>query len=121
MGKLLGTVTDDDVKGLVEECRKVAAGLRSMPAKHAHAAIDGAFQEALNTIKLIEGRIAEAGCIPGDITGVFMVYGAVVAILEDLPAEDDRRQLVNAGRELGKFIAAKFGEKIRNHLTQETN
>jgi len=109
-------VTEDEVKATVAECAKVCAALRALPEKAQLAAVTQVFGEAMTTIKAVEDRIAEAGCVPGDVAGVFMLWGAVAAIVEDLPAVDDRRQLVAAGRELGKFIAAKFGEKIRGEL-----
>lgn len=112
-------ITEDDAKKLVEDCRKLSPGLAAMPEKHATAMIGMALTETNTTIKDIEHRIDEAGLIPPDIVAVFLHYGAVVAIVEDLPATDERRLLVAAGREIGKLIAAKFGQKIKATLTKK--
>lgn len=117
MGKQL--VTEDDVKAVVAECAKVCAILRKLPEPGQRKLIDHVFDEAMTTTRDVEKRIEEAGVIPGDVAAVFMFWGAVAAIVEDLPATDDRRELVAAGRELGKFIAAKFGEKIRSELRKQ--
>lgn len=87
-----------------------------MPAQHSEKMVSTAVKETTVTIKAFEDRIAEAGCLPGDLVTILLHYGAVAAVIEDLPPEDPRRELIGAGREIGKAIAAKFGEKIREQL-----
>lgn len=117
MGKPL--VAEEEVKAVMDECAKVCAVVRALPPKARQFMIDHVFSETMTTIRAVEDRIEEAGVIPGDVAGVFMLWGAVAAIIEDLPATDDRRELVNAGREIGKFVASKFGEKIRGALQSQ--
>lgn len=108
--------TAADVEQLVAKVRETVRAFRQMPEKLVQHATGQVVTETTTTVKSIEDRIEEAGCIPGDVATVLMHYGAVVAIIEDLPVADDRRELVTAGREIGKAVAEKLGEKIRTVL-----
>lgn len=108
--------TDESAAALVKEVREIAPGVGRMPEKQAQALVGKAVHETTVTAKAIEDRIHEAGCLPGDVAGVLLHYGAFSALIEDLPATDDRRQLVAAGRKIGEAVAASFGQKIREEL-----
>lgn len=108
--------TAESAEALVKTVGEIAPGVGRMPAKHAMQLVSAAVRETTMTAKAIEDRIREAGCVPGDISGVLLHYGALSALIEDLPLTDDRRQLVTAGREIGKAVAASFGQKIREEL-----
>ncbi len=110
----------EDVEKAMEDVKKVCRGIRGMQPKMVEALVSKVVTETLTTNKAIEDRIEEAGLIPGDVATVFMHYGAIVAIVEDLPITDDRRELVAAGRELGKMLAAKYGEMVRDKLEKKS-
>jgi hypothetical protein len=111
--------TAESAEALVKVVGEIAPGVGRMPAKHAMQLVSAAVRETTMTAKAIEDRIREAGCLPADISGVLLHYGALAALIEDLPATDDRRQLVAAGRKIGEAVAASFGQKIREELDQE--
>lgn len=75
--------------------------------------------ETTRTNKGIEDRFTEVGAVPPEITIILMHYGALTAIVRDLPDDNWRRQLVEAGEVIGKFIAKKFGEKIAQQLREK--
>lgn len=72
--------------------------------------------EATNADKGVDKRIEEAGTIPGDILVIIMHWGALAAVMEDLPADNPRNKLFMAGRAIGRHIAKKYGEKIKKTL-----
>lgn len=113
--------TPEDAQELVEEVRKMVPGIAAMPIKHATELVSTAFRETTVTVKSIEERIAEAGCMPADIAAIFLHYGAVAAVIEDLPLTDERRKVVAAGRAMGKAIAASFGKKIQGELEERSH
>jgi hypothetical protein len=108
--------TAADVESLIGKVRGICRAFRQLPDKLVEHAVGTVVKETMTTIKSIEDRIEEAGCIPGDVATTLLHYGAVAAIIEDLPIEDDRRELVTAGREIGKAVAEKLGEKSRGEL-----
>lgn len=67
----------------------------------------------------VERRISEAGTIPPDITMTLMHYGALLGVVKDLPAGNNRRTLIEAGEKIGAFIARKYGEKIQETLVDK--
>lgn len=110
---------DYDAQELVAEIRKVAPFFEGVSEKALVTLVGQALIETTTTLQAVEKRTEEAGVIPGDIAGVYLHYGAMVQVTEDLPPSAHQRQLVNAGREIGKLIARKFGEKIRATLDEK--
>lgn len=106
----------DEARELFEEIKRIAPGFEKYPAKMLRELIGFAIQESTSTNKSIEERIDAAGSIPPDISGVLLHYGALVAIIEDLPPEEPRRLLVDAGRAIGRFIAKRTGKKLAEKL-----
>lgn len=109
-----------DARELVAETRNVCPFFEGVEDKALLHLIGQALIETTTTLQAMEKRTEEAGVIPGDIACVYLHYGAVVQVTEDLPPSAHQRQLINAGRELGKLIARKFGEKIREKLEEKT-
>ena len=108
-----------DVQELITEVRKVCPFFEGVTDKALGALVGQALLETVTTAQAVEKRTEEAGVIPGDIACVYLHYGAFVHITEDLPPSAHQRQLVNAGREIGKLIARKFGEKIRETIEEK--
>ena len=94
-------------------------GFQGIGDKQLVALVGHVLVETTKTLADIERRLQEAGVMPPDICGVLLHYGAVTAVVEDLPPGAAQRQLVNAGREIGKLIRQKFGEKIREQLEEK--
>lgn len=114
------TIDAEDAKLLVEEIRSRVSFFRGIADKALLALVSQALVETTRTLRDIEERIKQAGVVPGDIAAVLLHYGAVAAVAEDLPADAHQRQMVSAGREIGKFIVARWGEKIREQLEAKT-
>lgn len=113
-------VTGDEAKTVAAAAREVAPILKQMGDGDLAQMLGAAFTEVGKTLQGVEARILEAGLIPGDILVILLHYGALVAVLEDLPPGDERRTLIAAGRKLGEFMAKKYGDKIRSLLERAT-
>lgn len=110
----------EDAKQLVAEIKSQVPFFRGIDDKAILALVSQSLVETTQTLADIERRIEEAGVVPGDIAGVLLHYGAVAAVVEDLPATSHQRQMVTAGRTIGRFIAERFGKKIREQLEAKT-
>lgn len=109
-----------DAEELLKEVRQVCPFFEGVNDKSLLALVGQALIETTTTLQAIEKRTEEAGVIPGDIACIYLHYAAVVQVSEDLPPSAHQRQLINAGREIGKLIARKFGDKIREKLEEKT-
>jgi hypothetical protein len=113
--------TPADVEALIIKVRELSAGLREAPPKIVEAIVGKAVSETTETVKAIEQRIVEAGCMPGDLIAVLLHYGAINRIVRDLPPGDHRRELIEAGDEIGAAIAVQFGQRIEEQLKGKGN
>lgn len=113
-------LTGQEAKQLAAAARARSGLLRRLSDKQLAPLIHGVIAEVGATLKGIEHRLTEAGSMPGDIAGVLMLYGAVVAIIEDMPANTDRPELVAAGREVGVVMRKKYADKIGDELSKKT-
>lgn len=113
-------IQPEEAEQLVADIRSSVSFFRQVDEKALNALVSQVLVETTGTLRDIEERVKDAGVVPGDIAAILMHYGAVAAVVEDLPPGAHQRQMVAAGREVGKFIAAKFGEKIREQLESTT-
>jgi hypothetical protein len=112
-------LTGEEAKALVDEARARAGILKQLTDKQLGHLLHQAIKETGVTLGGIEDRIGESGSMPGDVATILLHYGAVVAVLEDLPEGDERRQLIAAGRATGRLVAKKYGEKIEEELKEK--
>lgn len=110
--------TGAEVKAICEKVREACPALREMPDPHLVKLVGASIQDACGVLNGIEDRIAQAGCIPGDVAGALMSMGAAVGVFDDLP-EGERKGLVAAGREIGKMLAEKWGAAVRARLVEK--
>lgn len=108
-----------EAQDLIAEIRKVVPGFHDLSDKQLVTLIGHALRETTITLKAIEDRIEEAGVMPGDVAGILLHYGAVTEVLDGLPPTSEQRRLIIAGREIGKVIGSKYGQKIREQLEEQ--
>jgi DNA repair ATPase RecN len=113
-------ITGTEAKQLTSEIQDSCAPLKQLTHQDLAALLGAAIRETTNTVAGIENRIKDAGVMPGDIVTILLHYGAVHAVLKDLPADNERRELVEAGEKVGQFIAKKYGEKISGILSERS-
>lgn len=101
---------------LTAEIRELVPGFEELEDKTLVALIGGSLVEITKMARDVEHRIEEAGVVPADLASVLMIYGGFTQVAEELPDGTWQRQLIAAGRAIGKLIARKFGEKIREQL-----
>lgn len=114
-------ITTAEVAELTDEVITAYPGFRSISRDKVVQAIGFCITETTKSNRDIEDRLKEAAGIPPDLVLVFMHYGALQAVIDDLPGDNDRRQLAEAGRAVGRFIARKYGEKIQKVIAEKTS
>jgi hypothetical protein len=107
-----------EVAGLREQILKEVPSMGSV-AKHLVEIVGRVIDEAGRYQNGIEARIGESGSVPGDVVTTLMLQGALSEIIDGLPDGNVRRDLVAAGRLVGKFMATKYGEKIRDTMAKK--
>lgn len=107
----------EESKALFTELLTLAPGLKELPSKAIRELIGFVIKETTATNRSLEQRIDAAGAIPPDIMGVLFHYGALAAVVEDLPPDEPRRQLVDAGRAIGRYITKRYGKTIAKKLS----
>lgn len=100
---------------MLEEATRVCPDLVRLGAREVVGSLVAATGQGLGDL---ETMISEAGGIGPEVAGVFMGYGALAEVLGQMPETDDRRKLFEAGRVVGKVVAQKFSELIREKLSQ---
>lgn len=113
-------ISGKEAQDLVAEVTEVYPEFAEHPAEKIRQLVGMVLMETTNTNRSIEERVADAGGIPPDITLTLMHYGALLAIVMDLPPDNPRRLLIEAGQRVGAFIAKKFGEKISEQIAEKT-
>lgn len=113
-------VTPAEAEEVTKAVIEAYPGFKAVSEDKVVQAIGFVIQETVKTNADIERRLKEAAGIPPDLVLVFMHYAALQVVIDDLPGDNDRRQLADAGRVVGRLIARKYGEKIQAVLEQKT-
>jgi hypothetical protein len=103
----------EEARALLEAAVGLCPDLARLGAREVVGSLVAATGQGLGDL---ETAIAEAGGIGPEIAGVFMGYGALAEVLGQLPEGDDRRQLFEAGRLVGRVVAQKWAQKIAEEL-----
>lgn len=112
-------LTRDEVEEVSAKVLQACPALEKAGVRKLHELIGIVITETTRTNTGVEKCIADAGSIPPDITMTLMHYGALTALLKDLPPGNERRALLEAGEVVGTLIARKFGEKLKEQLVDK--
>lgn len=113
-------ISQAEIIEVTDQVIEAYPGFKTIPRANVVQAIGFCITETTKTNRSIEDRLREAAGIPADLVLIFMHYAALQAVIDELPGDNDRRQLADAGRVVGRFIAKKFGEKIEGILAEKT-
>lgn len=113
-------IKPDEAKDISIAVRAAAGVLTQVPDNELAHLIGAVIRETTDGIKGVEKRIEQAGSLPSDIVAILMMWGAIAAIVEDLPGGNERRELFEAGRKVGLLVAKKWGEAISETLAART-